>query len=209
MADSNRLRSICWASPDRSRTRSAASTATAPYNAVVRSAIGTPTFTGGRSGSPVIDIRPLMPCRITSSPAPERECPRAGASHVGVKRLHRLHVDGLVHGETELLVQFATFRRVVDQDAFGDFDNVDHQLLWHDDHTVAVAANNVSAANQDIATRNWLVDPREGDPARNNGASAGAAGNWSPLTDDLVSIAAITVCHDTHRAEGDHLHGVV
>ena len=52
--------------PLRSRPYSAASTAWAPAWAAAASMIGTPTFCGGRPGSPVTDIRPLSACAAMS-----------------------------------------------------------------------------------------------------------------------------------------------
>ena len=49
-----------------SRPTSPANRLTAAYKPVNTSAIATPTFIGGPSGSPVIDISPLEPCTTKS-----------------------------------------------------------------------------------------------------------------------------------------------
>src|SRR3989442_1376658 len=61
--------------PPRSRTRSAQTTAYAPYSAVAMSTTGTPTFTGGRASSPVALMIPLSACRMRSRPRRSRYGP--------------------------------------------------------------------------------------------------------------------------------------
>src|SRR5438094_3740822 len=68
-------RSMSCPTPSRSRTRSAHTTAYAPYSAVAMSTTGTPTFTGGRSSSPVALMIPLSACRMRSRPGRSRYGP--------------------------------------------------------------------------------------------------------------------------------------
>ena len=62
-------KSMNWPRPVRSRARSAATAASAPQSAQVRSVTGTPIFTGALPpSSPVMDISPLIPWAMMSRP---------------------------------------------------------------------------------------------------------------------------------------------
>src|SRR5438105_14175219 len=85
-------------------------------------------------------------------------------SDVGVEALHGFEVDRLVGSEALALVEVTPLARVVDQDGFGDQHHVVHELLWHHQTTVAIAANDVAWAHQHPATADRLVDSGEGEP---------------------------------------------
>ncbi len=67
---SNSARSMYWPRPVRSRCASAARIATAAYIPVIKSLIATPAFCGPPPGSssrsPVIDMKPPIPCVMKS-----------------------------------------------------------------------------------------------------------------------------------------------
>src|SRR5262249_61353437 len=121
-------------------------------------------------------------------------------------RFHRLGVDGLVGWQTEALVELATLARIVDQDAFGDDDDVVHQLPRHDDAAVAVAANDVAGSHQYAAAGNRLVDARERDAAWDDRSAPRSRRDRRLLQDELVGIARVAVGDDAHSAASKHFH---